>query len=346
MKSYEEIRKRMLKNMSIDIDKREGSFTNNMVSPISLELSKAYDEQQKLVDMSFIRNGKYNYLDLKCEEYGIYRKQGIKATGVCIAKGTNGVIIPKDTVLYVEDLYFKVINNYTLTSAGVEMIIEAEEVGKEYNLLANTILILQEPISGVDSISIKNDINNGINIETDEELKDRYFDTIKKSYTSGNIAHYEQWTKEVDGVGGCKVYPLKHGNGTVEVVVTNSDMVGASVELINSVKANIEINRPIGANVSVVSASEKVININANINLAVGYTLEEVKLEFESKLTKYLKDISFKTSYVSAARLGNLLLDTNGVFDYTDFRVNNGTTNISLTDIEVPKAGTISLVVV
>ena len=147
------------------------------------------------------------------------------------------------------------------------------------------------------------------------------------------------WTLEVNGTGACKVYPLKNGNGTVEIVITNSDMLGASSDLIESVKANIEEKRPIGANVSVVSATEKAINISATVRLARGYSSEEVEVLFKEKLTQYLKEIAFKDSYVSSARLGNILLDTVGVFDYADFKVNGAMNNIELSDTDVPKVG-------
>ena len=332
--------------MKIDIDKREGSFLNNMVSPISQELAKAYIEQEDLVNMAFVRNGFFNYLDLKCEEYGIYRKEGTKAVGEVIFTGENGISIENGTILSSNGLYFVVLNDSDIVNNQAELVVEALEVGKQYNLLANTKLSLTEPIHGITDIYVKTDITNGTDIETDEELRNRYFDTIKKSYTSGNVAHYEQWANEVNGVGLCKVFPLKNGNGTVEIVITDSNMLGASSELIESVKANIEGKRPIGANVSVVSATEKVVNITANITLASGYSVEEIKSDFANKVTEYLKEISFKSSYVSNARLGNLLLDTNGVFDYTEFKINNLTSNIALSDIEVPKLGTISFEVV
>ena len=340
-KTYENIKQRILDNIKLDIDKREGSFTQDLISPLSQELAKFYIEQNDLVNMAFVRNGFFNYLDLKCEEYGIYRKEGTKAVGEVVFVGDNGVSIDNGTILSYNNLYFVVLNDADIVGNQAELVIEALEVGKQYNLLANTKLTAVEPINGVSDIYIKSNISNGTDIETDEELRDRYFDTIKKSYTSGNVAHYEQWTTEVNGVGLCKVYPLKNGNGTVEVVITDSNMLGASSELIESVKANIEEKRPIGANVSVVSATEKAINITANITLASGYSVEEVKSEFTNKVTEYLKDISFKSSYVSNARLGNLLLDTNGVFDYTEFKINNLSTNIALSDIEVPKLGTI-----
>lgn len=345
-KTYEEIKQRVLSNTNIDVDKREGSFLNNMASPLSYELAKFYIEQQDLVNMAFVKNGYFNYLDAKCEEYGISRKQGTKAVGEVIFTGENGTLISNGTMLFVDDLYFVVLNDATITENQAELVVEALEVGKQYNLLANTRLTLTEPINGVNDIYVKSNFENGTDIESDEDLRERFFTTIKKTYTSGNVAHYETWTLEVEGVGSCKVYPLKNGNGTVEIVITNSDMLGASSELIESVKANIEEKRPIGANVSVVSATEKAINITANITLSVGYELMEVKQLFEEKLKEYLKEISFKSSYVSTAKLGNLLLDIDGVYDYTDFKVNNAINNVPLEDTEVPKVGTISLEVV
>ena len=339
--TYEAIKQRILNNIQTDIDKRECSFTQNLISPISQELAKFYIEQEDLVNMAFVRNGFFNYLDDKCWEYGIDRKIGTSAVGEVTFEGADGTSISNGTVIYHNDLYYVVLNDADISNGKADLIVEAYEMGKKYNVIRNTEFALKENIQGVTRVYAKEDFKGGTDTETDEELRDRYFDTIKKSYTSGNVAHYEAWTTEVSGVGLCKVYPLKNGNGTVEVVITDSNMLGASSELIESVKANIEEKRPIGANVSVVSATEKAINITANITLASGYSVEEIKSEFTNKVTEYIKDISFKSSYVSNARLGNLLLDTNGIFDYTEFKINNLSTNIALSDIEVPKLGTI-----
>lgn len=343
-KTYEEIKQRVLSNTNIDVDKREGSFLNNMASPLSYELAKFYIEQQDLVNMAFVKNGYFNYLDAKCEEYGISRKQGTKSVGEVVFTGENGTLISNGAMLFVDDLYFVVLNDAIIAENQAELVVEALEVGKQYNLLANTRLTLTEPINGVNDIYVKSNFENGTDIESDEDLRERFFTTIKKSYTSGNVAHYEMWTLEVDGTGACKVYPLKNGNGTVEIVITNSDMLGASSELIENVKANIEEKRPIGASVTVVSATEKAINVSATIRLIKGYDIEEVKAEFATKLTQYLKEIAFKDTYISIARLGNLLLDTTGVFDYADFKVNGVNSNIILSDTDVPKVGELSLV--
>ena len=340
VRDFESIRDEILNNISAKIDKREGTFTYDMISGVAVELAKAYMSMEDIINLAFIEDGFDTYLDRKVSEIGIYRKEGTKATGSANVSADSGVVISNGTILRAGDLDFVVLNDITVPQE-TEIFIEALEVGAKFNLLKGTRLSLVESINGVIEITVKSNLSNGTDIETDEELRDRYFTTVKKSYTSGNVAHYELWTQEVPGVGACKIYPLKNGNGTVEIVITDSNMLGASSELIESVKANIEEKRPIGANVSVVSATEKAINITANITLASGYSVEEVKSEFTNKVTEYLKDISFKSSYVSNARLGNLLLDTNGVFDYTEFKINNLSTNIALSDIEVPKLGTI-----
>ena len=338
-KTYEEIKQRILNNTDIEADKREGSFLNNMASPLSYELAKFYIEQGDLVNMAFVKNGYFNYLDAKCSEYGITRKEGIKATGEVIFTGEDGVLISNGTILVVDDLYFVVLNDEVITENQAILVVEALEVGKQYNLLANTKLNTTDKIKGITDIYVKANFENGANIESDEELRERFFTTIKKSYTSGNVAHYEMWTLEVNGTGACKVYPTKNGNGTVEIVITNSDMLGASSELIERVKSNIEEKRPIGANVSVVSATEKAINISATVRLARGYSSEEVEVLFNEKLTQYLKEIAFKDSYVSSARLGNILLDTAGVFDYADFKINGAMNNVELSETDIPRVG-------
>lgn len=345
-KTYENIKQRVLNNTNIDVDKREGSFLNNMASPLAYELARFYIEQQDLVNMSFVKNGYFHYLDTKCAEYGITRKQGTKSTGEVICKGTDGTVISNDTLLFYNDLNYVVLNDAEIVNGEALLYVEALEVGNKYNLLSGTKLDLVETIYGVKEITVKETFKTGTNIESDEELRDRFFTTIRKNYTSGNVAHYEMWTLEVDGTGMCKVYPLKHGNGTVEVVVTNSDMLGASEELLRSVKNNIESKRPIGASVTVVSAIEKEISVTADLTIEDEYLIEDIEKEFKIEAEKYLKDIAFTKNYISIARLSNILLSIDGVIDYSNFKLNNSSNNITLSDTNVPKLTSIKLEVV
>ena len=64
---------------------------------------------------------------------------------------------------------------------------------------------------------------NGVDIETDEDLRKRFVKVVNNPSTSGNKNHYEEWALEVNGVGRAIVYPLHNGNGTVKVMIVGND---------------------------------------------------------------------------------------------------------------------------
>ena len=61
--TYEIIRQRILNNINIDIDKREGSFLSNMVSAISEDLAKNYINMGDILSLGFIEDTFDTYLD-------------------------------------------------------------------------------------------------------------------------------------------------------------------------------------------------------------------------------------------------------------------------------------------
>ena len=64
---------------------------------------------------------------------------------------------------------------------------------------------------------------------------------------------------------------------------------------------------------------------------------------FQAALTDYLHKEALDMSYVSLARVGNLLLETDGVEDYTNLLLNGVSGNVSLAEEEVAVTGTITL---
>ncbi|KHF26832.1 Baseplate J-like protein [Anoxybacillus sp. BCO1] len=113
----------------------------------------------------------------------------------------------------------------------------------------------------------------------------------------------------------------------------------ATNDLVTQVQEYIEQMRPIGASVTVASATGKPIDISANVVLASGYTLQNVQDAFAASLDEYFKEIAFSMTYVSYAKIGTLLLNTPGVIDYSGLIVNGGTANVVLQDEEVPVRG-------
>ena len=52
--TYEAIKNRILSNTDTILDKREGSFLNNMVSPVSVEFAKSYAELDNILSIMFL----------------------------------------------------------------------------------------------------------------------------------------------------------------------------------------------------------------------------------------------------------------------------------------------------
>jgi uncharacterized phage protein gp47/JayE len=113
--------------------------------------------------------------------------------------------------------------------------------------------------------------------------------------------------------------------------------------LLDAVTTHIEEVRPIGAEVTVASATEKQIDITANVSLASGYTIAQVQQLYEEAVTNFLKEIVLVETYVSYAQLGKLLLETPGVGDYSNLLVNGAVNNVLLSEEEVPVLGTVTL---
>ena len=121
------------------------------------------------------------------------------------------------------------------------------------------------------------DFKNGVDIESDEDLRKRFVKVVNNPSTSGNKAHYEEWALEVDGVGRAIVYPLWNGNGTVKVMIIGNDNKPVTEEIIENCKLHIEENMPIGCQLTVITPSLLNVVINASVEVKVGYTLEDIK---------------------------------------------------------------------
>ena len=329
--TYEVIKQRILDNINIDIDKREGSFTSNMVSPLAEELAKAYINMSDILSLGFIDDTFDTFLDKRVSEFGVYRKEGVKATGEIKVEGKEGATITNGTLIKANDLYFTVLNDIELPTDNI-LYVEANEVGYKYNLLANTEFELVEKNDKVTKLVNETNFSKGVDVESDEDLRKRFVKVVNNPSTSGNKAHYEEWALEVDGVGRAIVYPLWNGNGTVKVMIIGNDNKAVSEDIINNCKLHIEENMPIGCQLTVTTPSLLNITIKANIELKEGYDIEDVKTDFESRLNEYLKDITTELTY---SKVYGLLVNNVGVEDVTSFTINDSNANISISEDKI-----------
>lgn len=342
--NYEDIKQNILNNINT-INTNEGSFADVVVSPVSMELEKNYVLLKHLYANMFLDNLYSDDLDRRAKEYGIERKDGTKATGKVIIQALANTVVPTGFLvatgyglnyLTTDELIFEV-------NGSKEVNIIAEGIGTKYNVSINAINTIPVSFNGIASVNNAVPTKGGTNIETDQQLLDRLLLRLRMPATSGNALHYKQWALEVAGIGDAKIFPLWDGPGTVKVVVIDSNKQPVTGSLITDVHDYIETVRPIGADVTVVSGTAKTINIKAVIILAEGYMLQSVIDSFKKDVEEYFKSIAFTLNYVSQAKIGTILLGTDGVIDYSELKLNNTSANILLADEEIPIIGTVEL---
>ncbi|HBG5346189.1 TPA: baseplate J/gp47 family protein [Clostridioides difficile] len=337
--TYEVIKNRTLENINLDIYKGEGSFLNNMVSGNNLELSKIYLELSNIHKMAFIQDTYNQFLDKRVNEFGVYRKLGTESNGEVEFIGEKGTVINNGTVISYRDLLFVVIKDVTIGSEeGDNSPVQALEVGKKYNLPTNCEFKLVDNISGVTKITNTRSFEGGTDIETDEELKERFYKIQINQATSGNKAHYEEWALEVDGVYNVKVYPRWDGPGTVKILIFGENNQAVDSEVIERCKEYIEEEMPIGSTLTVATPSPLNISISATIKLEAGYTLDFIKESFLESINSYLININKEIIY---AKVSAILASVEGLHDFSNLLLNNKAENITFEEDKVPSVMTL-----
>lgn len=219
------------------------------------------------------------------------------------------------------------------------------------NLAAGSITMMPVQIAGIVSVSNLDTTTDGYDAETDAAYYARFLLRLQTPPTSGNQYHYRSWALEVPGVGGVQIYPLGHGDNTVDVVLIDTEGMPASPLLVQEVQQHIdpeskgigEGEAPIGAYCYVSAATGVPLALSLTVTAIPGAVQSEVTQAIEAAVAAYLKSIAFTADYVSFAKIAAAILDAAGVQDYEGLSVNGGTANIPITEREVAVLGEVTV---
>ena len=340
------IMQRMLGNTSNDVDKSEGSITYDALSPVAIELALAYTELDRVLHLSFAPTSSEQYLVYRATEHGLTKKAAVASVGKVTVTGTTGKGIPAGTLFATTGgIQFTSMLAATIGAGGtVDVPIQAVTPGTAGNVLAGTINKIPVAILGVGMVTNSEATIGGVETETDVALLARLLQAVRNPATSGNVAHYLQWATEIDGIGAARVFPSWNGPLTVKVVLLDGNKQPADTTLVSAVASHIEDVRPVGADVTVVAATGLTINVVATLVLQSGYVLVDVSATIRANLVSYLESIAFVDgAYVSYAKVGDAILNSAGVQDYSGLTVNGGTGNITPSTVQVAIVGTLTL---
>lgn len=334
--TYNRILRDMLEQVEGAVSTEEGSLIRTAVSPAAFEIEKCYIELDVVLREIFADTASMEYLQRIGIVHGIFPYQ----PGYTVAEGHFNCEVPRGSRFSIGKYHYFVEGKIGGTDCNYKM--TCEEPGSGSNLVLGELTPL-DYIDGLETAELIAILKPGNDEEDVEHFRSRLLSAVRRPSTSGNVYDYYNWTLECEGVGAVKVFPLAAGPGTVRVVITNSDQMAAGKALIEKVRNYIEERRPIGASITVVSAVEKRIDVAAKIKLSHGLNLGAVQEDFTKLFDNMLKKNTFKVSYISLAKTGNLLLTISGAEDFMDLTLNGEMKNVELKDDEIAVVGAITL---
>lgn len=352
--TYEKILERSLARVGADVDKREGSLIMNAIAPVSAEHANIYILLDGIISDGYADTASREYLIRRCAERGITPHPATQA----VLKGKFNMEIPIGSRFNLDELNYKAIEFIESKSEGEALYyyyqMQCETVGTEGNKHFGE-------LSSIEFIS--NDLEGSliellIPAEDDEDteiLRKKYFASFSSNPFGGNKQDYKDKTNSLDGVGGTVVIPVWDGGGTVKLIIIDSEFSKPTPELIAFVQEAIDPDprgtgtgiAPIGHIVTVVGATEKVINVSCTVILLEGYTLTPIKAKIQEAIEGYLLEMrkvwENGSLIVRISQIENRILSIEGVLDVLNTKINGSTENLPLNVEEIPVIGKVEV---
>lgn len=309
--TFDYLMQEALSKVPDDIDKREGSIIYDALAPAMHQLAGFYIQLRYVLYDIFAHTASGEYLDMRVQEFGLSRIEATKA--VKLGYFTNSAGAPINisvgtrfsTVEEIESRSYIVIDSPN-TPVGT-MYLECEESGSKGNRYNGAIVPLTN-ITGLGTATLGDSIFPARDEETDEELRQRFYIFANEKPFGGNFIDYVTETNSISGVGGCQVFPVWNGGGTVKVVVMDADYNPASTTLVNAVKTYLDPpnmtqegggKAPIGHAVTVAPPIALTINVSMEAELS-GVTLEQVQPLITEQIERYFLTLRKNWSKFSA----------------------------------------------
>lgn len=356
-RTFENILDEMLDSFPDNIDVREGSVAYDAVVAQAYKIAEFYAAIESCYDEVGLLTASGEYLDRFALEHGLQRIQATCAEYALVHTGTDPEV---GAEFYCDsaDAYFTIVQ-----ADNGDLRLRCQESGTDFNsILSGELAIPVDNIDGLESSTFGEMAVHAIDEEEDEALRARIQAKISGPAENGNKSQYKVWCESVEGVGRAIINPLKYGPNTVEAVLissngtaTDSDVVANVQEFVDPKDPAFEITdenenvislgsgygegvAPIGAHFIAKSATAYGVNITLDVELLDGKTLSQAESEIEEVVTAYLKELALTADDISTIRItkiGSLIEQTDAVFDYSNLKINNQTSNITISDDEV-----------
>lgn len=350
--TYDEILQRMLDRIPNNIDKREGSVIYAALAPAAAELAQMYADMEIEYNLSFADTATGEYLTRITAEFGVNRMPATKARrkGEFFNNANSPFNIPLGSRFSIENLTYVAVERI---STGVYSM-ECETPGIIGNQLFGRMLPIAF-IQGLARAELTEVLVPGDDEESDEALRERYYQIVNEPAFGGNIADYKQKINAIAGVGDTKVFPVWQGGGTVKCTIIAANYGPPSPALVDEVQTIIDPVEnsgeglglaPIGHQVTIAGVTGLTINVSTTVTLEAGTSLGQIQSDVEEAIQEYFleirRDWANQTQLiVRIAQIDARILSVSGIEDISNTELNGSSSNITLNPEEIPELGTV-----
>lgn len=374
--TYDAILTSALGRVSSTLDKRQGSVIYDALAPACAELAQAYIEMKSVLLETYAMTATGEYLDNRVAEAGLTRYPATYATKLAVFKdGSDAAFIvslnSRFSIASDTTNLSYVATAYSLNGQNVipgSYVMTCEQAGTQGNAYTGSLIPITY-INGLATAVMSTLLTAARDAETDDELRARYIYAINEKAFGGNITDYDREIKEITGVGEVQVYPIWNGGGTVKCSIIDSAYVRLGSQAITDIQTIIDPTgnqgiglgtAPIGHTVTIVTPTNKTLNITADVTLGAGVIVGQVQTPVEAAVETYILGLRHNwgigsvlnvyalkayISQVSAAILG-----VTGVVNVANVKINASGSDLTLTQNsttqELPVKGTVTLNVV
>lgn len=283
------------------------------------------------------------------------RKAGTKATvGVIFSRDVaNGpVVIPAGTRIATATGLRFILNAETSIGAGdtnsPTVTVTAEEVGSKYNTSAGTLVILEDTIVGVDSVSNALSAIGGIDVESDIAYKNRF-----QAYIEGlgrtNVSGLRAGALSVPGITSASIVELfpPVAGVNVDLYVDDGTAIGISSELIATVQTVIDGDgtatnpgyRAAGINVEVKQPGIVTQPVTATLSIIGGVDTDQLQTDVIDALTGYVNTLGVGSNII----YNELVAAIMSVFGVSDVDISVPSANVTIAASQVGRLGAVTL---
>lgn len=190
-----------------DADLSERTPLGKFIYLIALQRAEDNELAEQLWNSRFVDTSEGVSLEQNVKRALITKKKWLKATGeVSVNLNKGAKILVGDLFRTPYNVYFKATMSVTAPEDGNYTVsVEALEYGIIGNVEVGDISIIANPQSGINSVTNTDAFFNGQDEETDEELQNRYYESLAKLGARRVESIRANVLDEVEGVRSCTV---------------------------------------------------------------------------------------------------------------------------------------------